>query len=254
MNPFVNEFHFPDEFIASLETQPQPSVSKTPLPAADHSAFLLKPLFSEHELTLFDEELSRQAWIAVGTDGILSNYQEGDRVGSYRASAFEPRLAALIWQRLKPSFLLPRGFDERDSTDWDGHPIWRPIGVNPLLRFISYEQQGLLVPHYDAPYIESDSRRTLVTVVIYLHADKELIGGATRFIRDPQHQLPLADRDYADRDEFAREDEITCSVSPTPGQALLFDHRLLHDSEPLSGSGRKVICRTDVLFEKVVVK
>lgn len=251
MNPFINEFHFGDEFLSALEAEPRPTAVRTPLPEADRSAFLLNPLLSAHELALFDEELARQSWIAVGTDGILRNYKQGDRIGSYRASAFEPRLADLFWQRLRPCFLLPRGFDERDATDWNGHHIWRPIGINPLLRFISYEQQGLLVPHYDAPYQADDRTKTLVTVVIYLHADPSLEGGATRFVRDEQMQMPLAERDYADREEVARPDEITCSVAPRPGQALLFDHRLLHDSEPLSGQGRKVICRTDVLFEKV---
>jgi hypothetical protein len=251
MNPFVNQFNFSHEFVDSLGKSEKPTTSLTPLPHADHSAFTLNPLLSPEELVLFDDELARQSWIAVGKNGILRDYKEGDRIGSYRASAFEPEVADLLWERLSPFFPQVRHFDELDATDWKPNHLWKPVGLNPLLRFISYEEQGLLVPHYDAPYEAPDGARTLVTIVIYLHADKTIVGGATRFIKDPQLLLPHEARDYSDRDEFARDDEIIASVSPIPGQALLFDHRLLHDSEPLSGSGRKVILRSDVVFEKV---
>jgi hypothetical protein len=144
-----------------------------------------------------------------------------------------------------------RTFTDTDNTDWDGHAVWEPIGVSPLLRFVKYEDEGWLVVHYDSPYVESDDIRTLQTLVVYLEQDSTLIGGATRYLTDPQALIPVAQRNLDDEKRPATEDEVRIRFSPEDGTAVIFDHRLLHDAEKVSGAGNKIIIRTDIMYRKV---
>lgn len=202
--------------------------------------------------------LDAQTWEPVGLDGIQANYHPGEPIGSWRLSSYSPRLAAWLHERLS-------GMDEHlhveanDPLDHDGHLHWRRVGINPLMRFISYEAEGLLIPHYDAPWVQDERVKTLQSLVVYLDHTPGLAGGATRFVRDPQAHLPLDERDLSDWLRGTTEHEIAARVESSPGAALVFDHRLLHDSEPVAWGGgqlpiaapRKMILRTDVLYEQV---
>ncbi len=192
-------------------------------------------------------------WTPVGIDGIRRDGPV-EVVGSYRASLYDPALAEALWERLRAFLPIVRAFQagEQDSreTDWDGHPVWRPIGLNPLFRFIRYLEGGKLVPHYDAPYRANGLQQTLASVVIYL--DTPAGGqGATRFIADPQESVALADRNLADWTRDAASHEVEARVVPRAGQALVFDHRILHDSEAIGSDTVKTIVRTDILFERL---
>ena len=88
-----------------------------------------------------------------------------------------------------------------------------------------------------------------MSLVIYLNTDN-VTGGSTRFIKDPQINEALDKKDYSDWKRFASKDEVLFSVSPEPGAAIVFDHRILHDSSEISGNGEKVILRTDIVFTK----
>jgi hypothetical protein len=253
--PFVNPF----DLSSSLAEQLRSSSAPAELHAVDALtqdgralAITCPHLLAGDEVVALNAELTRHPWQPVGLDGIADHFHEGDPVGSYRASCFSEPLAAVLWQRLDVLGRSVRVMDDLTPTDWDGHRHWRAVGVNPLMRFIRYEQQGRLVPHYDAPFDYGDGRRrTLVTLVIYLERTAGAVGGATRFIADPQTALPVNVRDYRDRARPAEDSEIALSVEPEPGRALLFDHRILHDSEPLTGTGRKTILRTDIVYERV---
>jgi hypothetical protein len=76
-------------------------------------------------------------------------------------------------------------------------------------------------------------------------------GGATRFLIDPQAHLSYAERDFSDWTRLARADEVLAAVEGVAGDALIFNHRILHDSEPLVGAGTKTIIRSDIIFERV---
>lgn len=248
---FVNPVQVsPDTVQRIAQAHPQ-ALTVQQLTQVDESAFVIDQLLGSDEVAAMRQDLETHEWIPVGLDGILANYKRGEPVGSYRASVHNEPLANALWKRLEPVFC-ERLFDEMARTDWDGHARWRPVGINPLLRMIRYQHAGLLVPHYDAPYIENDERRTLVTLVIYLACDSDVVGGATRFIRDNQLDIPFADRDHSDWTRLANEDEIIAQVEPRPGSALVFDHRLLHDSQPLQSmqGGCKMILRTDVMYER----
>lgn len=191
-----------------------------------------------------------QPWLAAPINGYQAQYQPGTVPGSWRSSWYCPELAQALWERLASLLPAQRQVDEFTTVDWDGHAKWRPVGVNPLMRFIRYEPGGELVAHYDGPYVWNGHRRTLLSLVLYLSDASECEGGHTRFLQDPQLCLPLARRNLEDRPARAQASEVVVSVSPRCGGALVFDHRLLHDADLVS-TGQKLIVRTDVVFEKV---
>jgi hypothetical protein len=190
-------------------------------------------------------------WQAVGLDGYAD--KPVDKIGNYRLSNYNEELADLLWKRIRLFLPTVRTMEACTPTDHDGHARWRPVGVNPLFRFIRYDDGGQLVAHYDAAYEESTDRRTLMSVVIYQTTNAS---GATRFLKDPQAGKPMSDMDFSDWDRVGTEDEILLRNQPTIGDAIIFDHRLLHDGEYYKPGNflsdkEKVIIRTDIMFEKV---
>ncbi|MFJ8162203.1 2OG-Fe(II) oxygenase [Streptomyces sp. NPDC096136] len=215
-----------------------PTVSH--LPHVD--ATVIGNFLTPAEAELLSAELAAQQLVPTGRDGILAHYSPGDPVGSLRATADSGALAAEFHRRLRSCLSLE--VEPGDPTDTEGRS-WKPLSVNPRMRFIRYERGGLLVPHYDAPYCAPDGTRTLLTVVVYL--SYEAVGGETRFIADRQNGLPFAERDFSDWQRVAKPEEVLTAYHPVPGDALVFWHRTLHDSAPLV-EGTKTILRTDVLY------
>lgn len=254
---FVNEFDLSAGFVNRLGTplsadKPRP-VTRTDLEGFGDSAFVLHDLLSADECAALLADLYRQPWVPVGRNGLLRDFdQRNDPVGSVRATAYSEEFAQRLWNRIKPVVPVVRVMDDDTPTDWNGDPVWRAIGINPLMRFIRYTSGGLLVPHYDAPYDYRAGKRTLMSFVLYLTDNGAADGGATRFIKDPQSSLPLSQRIYEDWHwgRLATKEDVRAVVRPQSGSALVFDHRLLHDSEELHGSTPKVIIRTDVVFER----
>jgi len=250
--PIVNPFRLDPQLLDELSASPLPDLEVTALPGVDADAMYVDNVFTPGELAAIQTDIEAQEWIPVGINGILSDYRPGQPIGSYRASCLTPELADVIWQRIQGLFLARRGMGTQTKTDWQPHPIWEPVGINPLMRFINYRRSGVLIPHYDAPYDDPEAgQRTLVTVVVYLRSDPGLEGGHTRFIADPQDKLPFAERDFSDLDQPAAPDEVIAAVDPVPGRVLIFDHRILHDSSALTGEGQKTILRTDVLYRPI---
>lgn len=221
---------------------------------AGSRGMLVERLLDPAEVQRIKERL--EGWQPVGLDGIADNYQDGDPIGSYRLTSDAADLAKGMWQRLMnvvphqvwadggdrhhPALDLPEGDQRR----------WTPCGLNPRLRFIRYLEGGMLIPHYDGPFIAREGEeRSLMTVVIYLGKEGDAAGGATRFIKDGQEGLPLDQMDLSDWKRMPEPSEVIARIDPPAGSALLFWHRTLHDSEPIRGSGDKTIIRTDVMFK-----
>ncbi len=200
---------------------------------------------TKKERSFLLQEAEKHGYIPVGIDG----YQKGDTIGSWRASVHSPELAQRLRWRLAPYFDNPRIFPENPATDTGNTRIWRPIGISPLFRYIRYTEGGLLVPHYDAPYAYNDAQRTLMSLVLYID-HQGVTGGETRFITDTQVNISFAERDFSDWKRHANEDEVLMEIHPEPGSAIAFDHRLLHDSLAIAGTGQKVIIRTDIVFAR----
>lgn len=245
---FVNEFNMHDYTLNKIaENEHMPSTSS--LPIGDMS-FQYHQLLSPEEVSLINEQIDAISWVPVGKDGIASNYKENEEIGSYRLSCFEQKLADSLWGRIKPYLPSIRIMNELSPTDWDGSYEWEPIGVNSLFRFIRYNKNGFLIPHYDAPFIQDENIRSLSSLVIYL-SDNPGTGG-TRFLTDKQQFLPLEERNYADWKHEASEEIVEYKINPSKGDALLFDHRILHDSERMKGEEVKTIIRTDIMYRRVL--
>jgi len=237
--PPVNPFTFSEELASKMIERPcRPSWQKV----EGVNGLLVEGLLSADEALAVREQLDRQDWQAVGLDGIADHYGDGDPIGSWRATFRSECFARALWQRLGEldlSALLPEGEEGAQGLE-----------VNPLLRCIRYKEGGLLVPHYDGPYDYGDGRETMITLVLYLGKTGNAQGGATRFLKDTQDALPCEERDFSDWERLARPDEVLAAIDGQAGSALLFEHRILHDSEPLSGFGEKTIIRSDVVFAK----
>ena len=216
-----------------------------------HSSFLVvNDLIGGSLLQGLIDHVKNEQWLAVGNNGRAG--QSFDKVGNYRISTYSEDLADLLWSRLSPQLHYVRTMRDSTPTDHDNHPHWKAIGVNPLFRFIRYESGGELVAHYDETFIKNDEQRTLMSLIIYLTTNRS---GATRFIRDPQANKPMDEMDFSDWNSVAPTDEVIAKVSPLKGSALIFDHRMLHDGEPLQpGESEKIIIRSDIMFEKIYVR
>ena len=218
--------------------------------------YVVDNLLSSGECDALMDEVARQRRVPVGITGYLTDFSPGaTKIGSWRTTVYSPELAERVWERVRPVLPSSRTFDRYAMTDWCDHPTWRPVGVNPAFRFIWYDNGGELVAHYDAGFDPGDGKtHTLMSLVLYLNDCDATFGGRTRFIRDTQRELPYAARDFSDWTREARPEEVAAAITPVRGRALLFDHRLLHDSEPWSGTTPKVIIRTDIIFEKVSLR
>lgn len=244
---FVNEFHLGLSILDKIKNQSSDIKTKE-LPIQDLSLHM-KELLTKEETIALNNEIEQQSWIPVGIDGIKEHYKEGDLIGSYRLSCYEVSLAESLFQRIKPHLPKIREMNECSPTDWDGHKYWEPIGINPLFRFIKYTKNGLLIPHYDGPFIQDENVRSLSSLVIYL-TDNSGEGG-TRFLKDEQMNFPLHKRDYSDWTHEASDEFVELKIDPSMGDGLLFDHRVLHDSEKIKGDTTKTIIRTDILYRRV---
>lgn len=193
--------------------------------------------------------LNTKEWINVGYDGILKNFDsKSNNIGSQRISIFSEELASILWNRIK-NFYSNVNANKYSFFDNDSHQTWKPIGINPLFRFIKYENENLLVNHYDSPFVIDGNKRTIKTLVIYLTNNKQ---GKTRFFKDKQDLLMFNDRSFNDWKTSGNIDDLDIEFLPTQGNTLTFDHRILHDSEPISSNETKIIIRTDIVFEKAL--
>src|SRR5262249_50672174 len=150
-------------------------------------------------------EIARRPKVAVGRNGMRPGFDPAcDPVGSHRASTYDPELARILWSRLSRAIPRVRTMEDDTPTDWNGHRVWRAVGLNPLFRFMAYEPGGMLIPHYDSGYDFGDGRsHTLMSVLIFLTDASDDTGGATRLLLDRQRHLPLERRTYEDGKEAA---------------------------------------------------
>ena len=129
----------------------------------------------------------------------------------------DPRIAATIWDRLRP--FMP----ERVQ-------FWLPVGLNERWRFYRYDPGQQFAWHFDGAYERSPLERSAFTFMIYLNGG--VAGGATEF-------------NLKSRGATESDDPIV-RVRPEAGKALVFPHRILHRGAPVA-TGRKYVMRTDVM-------
>lgn len=210
-------------------------------------------LLTPEAVQVIGKALDQGPWQAADEHGnwrggvIRSRPEALSGVGSWRTTFVDPALSQALWESLRlhlPAFRRSHALSRFDARPF---PAWRLVGVSPVFRAISYMPGGVLVPHYDAPFEESPRRRTGMSVVIYLDQGT---GGDLRFLVDPLLGTPHDDCVFGDWSRRPNEDEVQRCIQASPGSAVVFDHRLLHDSAPLL-DGQKTLLRTDIVFEAV---
>ncbi len=236
-----------------LKTLPKETVPPIirPLFPSQQIGFSVPKLLSEDECAGILTEILPQNWQPVAVDGRKSQQLEF-QVGSYRATTISHEFASAIWERIRSSLPIFKCVTPSGFTDGTDTLIWRAIGINPVLRFISYAEEGELIPHYDAGYDFKDGHRhTLMSLIIYLNdAPASEAAGQTRFIKDSQRHKTYDERNFRDWEKTSNTNETLLSVTPKAGNAIAFDHRLLHDCSRWHSKHRRTILRTDIVFER----
>jgi hypothetical protein len=225
--------------------------TERPLLSEDQdSVVIIENLVSETDVSnlqkIFNNSPNKETVSALGR----KNEKIDNYAGSERLSIWAPNLSDQLYKLLQP-FLKEREFNEFSRTDFWQEPFsykWRPIGLSPLLRMMSYPPGALHLPHYDAAFIYPDARyRSLMSVLFYLSSHQN--GGSTRILKDGQEMIPESLRNHHDRDATAGPEEVLFKVSPKSGSVFLFDHRLYHDAEPCLEE--RILIRTDLVFEAI---
>lgn len=124
----------------------------------------------------------------------------------------DAELADLMWSRLQ----------EQCGTIKDGGATWKPCGVNERFRVYRYHPEQYFGMHTDHPFVRSVGEMSFITVLVNLN--ESYTGGETTFLSLP--------------------------VGPRKGQAILFEHHLLHEGTPVE-TGVKYMLRTDVMYRRV---
>lgn len=99
---------------------------------------------------------------------------------------------------------------------------WIVHGLNERFRFYRYEAGHYFKRHRDGSYAKSEIEASRLTFMVYLNDNFQ--GGSTQF-----HEI---------------------EVVPKTGMALVFPHRLMHQSTTLE-AGIKYVLRTDVMYRLI---
>lgn len=173
--------------------------------------------------------------VRVGIDGYKGNKTQTGGFGSRRLTIYDEIFANKIFKSLRNvQSITVNGGD--NQTDWHEGGIWRFSGVNPVLRFINYDINSELVPHYDYSHHFNEKTRTLYSLVIYLTD-----GEKTVFYENYDPDL----KDIIDN----RNLKEVFSYSGKKGCTLLFPHHLLHSGPKVSSE--KLIIRTDLIHDNL---
>lgn len=106
--------------------------------------------------------------------------------------------------------------------------VWIPVAVNSLFRLNRYEQDQHFSKHQDVGYCANNDSRTILSFIIYLN--ENFSGGETEF--------------------YNNDDTVACTVRPTLGTAVLFNHSMWHVAKPVV-AGTKYLLRGDIMFSRV---
>lgn len=198
----------------------------------EKNIYLLSEVLPENNIDFMIKELFENDSVPVGIDGIAKNYVRGSKVHSYRSTIYDIEIANNLF-KIIGKILVPL------KNKYRNNEIWIPCGVNPAFRFIKYADNGYLVPHYDFPYEKGVDEMSLMSLVIYLTNNSD---GETQFVKE------YRDNDETDWERKADEDEILFRIKPEKGNALLFEHNMLHQSE--ESKNEKIIIRTDIMYKR----
>ncbi|ORZ13342.1 hypothetical protein BCR41DRAFT_296102, partial [Lobosporangium transversale] len=163
------------------------------------------------------------ALVNTGSEGSgvhIPGYRDGQR-----CIIDDHAVAAELWRRIQ----------QHVPTIYQKRPV---IGMNERLRFLKYRPGDQFQPHMDGEYRRTDGSGHVTKVTVQFYLNEGCEGGATTFLEE--------------RMAWAKTDEEmtlrNCvAVSPKVGQALVFQHDLVHEGSKVT-QGEKYVIRSDVLY------
>ncbi len=212
--------------------------------------FKIENLLSPGEQAYLVDAVNTNGWNDVPVGGSRhTEFQQGSMTGSYRASANSPWLAEVLWKRLSPFLGGEHILSDQSLVDWENVSRWKAVGLAPLARFVKYVNGcEALLPHYDESITFENGYKSMVRVLVYLSSSLE--GGNTYFVKDPEINLPYSQMRFEAHTKVPTDGDIMLEVKPKAGDALVFDHKILHGSRFVTGNGEKLTLRTDILYTK----
>jgi predicted 2-oxoglutarate/Fe(II)-dependent dioxygenase YbiX len=180
------------------------------------TCFLIEGAFGGEECRAFIARAEREGYTPTGTT-YPPSYRDNDRL-----LLDDARLARSLFERLRCA-LPERSIDA-------GGASWALEGLNTRFRSCRYRNGQSFEVHRDGAFAPSEDLRSRLTVMLYLNDAAEFAGGSTRF-----------------KSARAQDASTLAVVEPKAGTAIVFDHDLWHEGEPVSG-GTKYVLRTDVMY------
>jgi prolyl 4-hydroxylase len=149
-----------------------------------------------------------------------------------------PAMALQLFERLAPH-LTPAETEGRVPLCFGQGGVWRPAGVNPVLKVMRYRPGGTFADHRDGPWIPREDQASLFTVLVYLtdafHGGHTTFYGPQSFGERLKHFAPMI------------------HVTPVTGMAAVFNHDNMHCGTPATGPSQlKHVLRFEVIFERIV--
>eukprot|EP01084_Bolivina_argentea_P159147 277208_1 len=190
-----------------------------------------------------------------GYKSIKSEYPTDYRK-CHRVTCKSYELANIIWNKIKLYFdrddienIRPFGFGN------DG--IWRPTHINEVFRFTKYRNNDYFKIHRDGAYVESNTNRSVYTLMIYLNDNNDFDGGKTIFY-SPKYSCNTPEIDDKKENyklflsENDQNDSIKVEITPKTGMAVIFNHDVWHEGCTVNAEHNKYkyILRTDIMFQR----
>ncbi|MDP2310480.1 MAG: 2OG-Fe(II) oxygenase [Pseudomonadota bacterium] len=186
-------------------------------PAGGAVCRLVANLLDEAESAALVAWADARGFAPTGT-AYPATYRDNDRLVVDDAD-----LAAALFARLRPA--LPGVLVREGAT-------WVLESLNPRLRACRYRDGQAFAVHRDGPWCPDPTRRTWLTVMLYLDDAAGFTGGETRFVDGPAGAGTLT------------------TIVPRRGTAVVFDHAWWHEGRPVT-AGTKRVLRTDVLYRRI---
>ncbi len=163
-----------------------------------------------------------------------------------RSCVIDTKLAKSLWRRLrhiiKPLRVTPYGIGVNKYAKW------YPYGINECFRLSLYQTGSSgFAYHYDSQLTTNEYTRSALFVFIYLN--DRYNGGKTEFF-DNTNQVYNVTPDQEIKINGGIDKYTKYNVNQSVGNAVIFEHSLLHCSTPITSS-TKYVLRTDVLYKSI---
>lgn len=227
VDPKVWKYGIDDEIICVVKAITEESCDEI------KSYYLSQVLDKSDHITCWDNEFANEMFIII--DGVLS------------AKECNSKSSTDWWQRDNSNDLTK--VDRSNPTHVSRQSkSWKPVGITPLVRFVTLKKGEGRNAHYDSGFIyDNPNYRTLMSGILYLSNN---LSGATRFIRDKQVKLGVCDRKHDDHLKKTKDIDVRYIFYPDKGSIILYDHRLLHDIQTLEKDhGDRTLIRFDIVYQ-----